>query len=285
VIKAAIAGILMGGIYALIAVGLNLIFGVMKILNFAHGTLMMIGMYISYWLFTHYSIDPYLSVVITIPSLFILGTLIQKYLINPILHAPEYNQLLLTLGVMLLFENIAIFLWSPDYRSINVSYSMETVSIGNVLISFVKIIAFGLAVALTGLLYLFLKKTKIGRAIRASSDEREGAILMGINVSRMYWLSFGIGSACAGVAGSTITPFFYIFPHVGTIFILKTFIVVVLGGLGSFGGALIGGLIVGISESLGAVIIPGSLKDIVTFVIFVLILIFRPKGILGMKET
>jgi branched-chain amino acid transport system permease protein len=279
--QAIVSGLLTGGVYALIGVGLNLIFGVMKIINFAHGSLLMLGMYCTYWLFTFFKIDPYLSLAITVPLLFFIGAIIQKFLIHPIMEYPEDNQLVLTMGVMLFLENLALFLWGPDFRTVKVSYVGTVVSLFTLRINLLRIIAFAGGLLLALLLYLFLKKTDMGKAIRASSEEREGASAVGISVKRVHLISFGIGTACVGAAGTLMTPFFYLSPHVGHLFLLTAFMVVVLGGMGSFVGAIIGGFVIGATESLGAVIFPGSIGQIVPFSLFIIILLFKPTGLVG----
>lgn len=281
ILQSFVSGILMGGIYALAAAGLTLIFGVMKIINFAHGALMMLGMYITYWVFVILGIDPYLSILMSMPSLFLIGALLQRFLINFIIDAPEYNQLLLTLGIALVLENLALIIWSPDTRTLDVSYVVKVFSVGSVKISFTRLMACLFSLIMIGALYLFLKKTDMGKAIRAVSVERDGAELLGMNVKKLYYISFGLGAACVGGAGSMITPFYYISPHVGEAFLIKAFVVVILGGMGSIGGVLVGGLIIALGESLGALFMPGSLKLVVTFVIFIGVLLLRPAGIFG----
>lgn len=281
IMQSLLNGLLMGGVYALIAIGLTVIFGVMKIINFAHGALMMLGMYTTYWLVTHVHVNAYVSIVFVLPLLFLIGVVFQRFLIAPIMDAPAHNQLFLTLGVMLFLQNMAVFLWTPDYRVMRTPYSDIIYYIGDVSISLAHILAFVMALFFTGLLYIILHKTDLGRAIRASSEEPVGARLMGINIKRIYWITFGIGSACVGVAGTALTPFFPIYPYVGDIFVLTAYVVVVLGGLGSVFGAFVGGLIIGIADSIGAMILPGSMKSILSFVIFILILLFKPTGLFG----
>jgi branched-chain amino acid transport system permease protein len=278
-LQAIVSGLLTGGVYALIGVGLNLIFGVMKIINFSHGSLLMLGMYSNYWLFNFFKIDHYLSLAITVPLLFLIGVIIQKMLINPIIGYPEDNQLVLTMGVMLFLENLALFLWGPDFRTVKVSYVGTVISFFALRINLLRLIAFAGGLLLAFLLYIFLKKTDMGKAIRASSEEREGAFVVGISVKRIHLVSFGIGTACVGAAGTLITPFFYLSPHVGHLFLLTAFMVVVMGGMGSFVGAIIGGFVIGVTESLGAVIFPGSIGQIVPFSLFVIILLFKPTGL------
>ncbi len=271
----------MGGVYGLVAIGLTMIFGVMKIINFAHGSFMMLGMFTTYWLYVLLGIDPYLSLLLSIPVLFVIGLLIERFLIARVLDAPAHNQLLLTLGISLFIENLALFLWSPNFRTLNVPYLSKAVTIGGVMISLPKVIAFLLAIILTGLLYYFLKSTDLGKAIRAASEEKEGALTVGINLRRIYYLAFGIGTACVGASGTVVAPFFYVNPHVGGIFVIIAFVVVVLGGMGNFIGALVGGLIVGLAESIGAAFVPGQVKQFIIYSIFILVLLFKPEGLFG----
>lgn len=276
----AVNGLLMGGVYALVAVGLTLIFGVMKIINFAHGALMMLAMYITYWLFALWFIDPYLSLLISAPLLFLFGMLLQKLFIAPILDAPEQSQILITMGLALVIENLALFFWSPDFRTVEVSYAKKVIPLGEaIMVTLPQLVAFLVAIGTTGLLYLILKKTDIGKAIRACAEEKEGALLMGINVKRIYIVAFGLGSACVGIAGTVVLPFFYASPSVGYTFILTAFVVVVFGGMGNFFGAFFGGLIIGLAESLGILIMKPSMRQLTVFIIFILILLFRPTGI------
>lgn len=284
IIQSIVDGVLMGGIYGLVALGLTLIFGVMKIINFAQGALLMLGMYVSYWAFTLYGINPYLSIPLSAITLFIVGVFIQKTILNKMLNAPEHNQLLVTLGIMLIIENLALLFWSPDFRSVDLEGLQSTINIGEIGVNTPKLIAFVFAITLALALFWFLKYTMIGKAIRATSMNRQGAALSGINTNRINYIAFGLGAALAGIAGSLITPFFYTSPTVGATFILKGFVVVVLGGLGNFIGAIVGGLIIGISEALGGAFLPGSLKELVTYLIFIIILMVKPNGLFGRKS-
>lgn len=281
VLQSLLNGLLIGGVYSLMAIGLTLIFGVMKVVNFAHGSLIMLGMYTTYWAVTLLHVDPYVSILISFPILFLIGASFQKFLINPILNAPGHNQLLLTLGVSLFMENFAVFIWSPDYRVMKTHYAEINFYIGDVSISLVRLLAFGFAMLLAAMLYMVLTKTDLGKAIRAASEEPEGAMLMGINIRRIYLISFGIGAACAGVSGAAITPFFPVYPYVGWLFVITAFVVVVLGGMGNLLGAFVGGLIIGLADSVGAMFLPGAMKSIISFTIFILILLFRPTGLFG----
>ncbi|TET84843.1 MAG: branched-chain amino acid ABC transporter permease [Desulfobacteraceae bacterium] len=281
ILQTLLDGLLMGGVYGLVAIGLTLIFGVMKVINFAHGALMMLGMYVTYWAFALLHIDPYVSIVITIPILFFVGVCFQKFLINPIIDAPAHNQLLLTLGVSLFLENLVVFLWSPNYRVVRTSYEFVYFYIGDVSVSLLRLLAFCVAMLVASIVYLVLTKTDLGKAIRAASEEPGGALLMGINVRRIYWITFGIGAACAGVSGTAVAPFFPVYPTVGGVFVITAFMVVVLGGMGSVIGAFVGGLIIGVADNVGGLFFPGAMKHLLSFIIFILILLFRPAGLFG----
>jgi branched-chain amino acid transport system permease protein len=281
--QAVVSGLLIGGVYALVALGLTLIFGVMRIINFAHGTLMMLGMYATFFLYTVAGVDPYLSVLLVGPAFFLVGVALARGVIEPNLGAPESNQLLLTLGIALFLENAALALFSPDYRSIRVPWAARSFLVGDAVVNLPRLIAFACSVALAVGLWLFLKHTDTGKAIRAAAEEREGALLVGIHIRRLYAVAFGIGSAVVATAGSLVTPFLYVAPDVGDVFNILAFVIVVLGGMGSFVGALLGGLLVGVAESLGAAVLPGSLKQLPIFVLFVLVLLFRPAGLFGRR--
>lgn len=284
VLQSLLDGLLIGGVYSLVAIGLTLIFGVMRIVNFAHGALMMLGMYTTYWSFTLLHIDPYLSIFITIPVLFVIGACFQKFLITRIIDAPEHNQLLLTLGVSLFLENLIVFIWSPNYRVTRTSYEFVYFYLGEISISLQRLLAFATTMIVAIVIYLLLTRTDLGKAIRAASEEPRGALLMGINVKRIYWITFGIGAACAGVAGSATAPFFPAYPTVGGIFVITAFMVVVLGGMGSILGAVVGGLIIGVADSIGGMLFPGAMKSLISFVLFIMILLFKPTGLFGSKH-
>lgn len=284
-LQALFTGLLNGGIYSLVAVGLTLIFGVMRIINFAHGSLMMVGMYVSYWLFVLGGVDPYLSLIASASVLFVVGLAIQAILISPVLEAPEHDQLLLTLGVSLVVENLALFLWTADPRTVTVPYLAVAPMVGGIMVSSPRVIAFVVSLALTALLYVFLRRSDLGKAIRAVAQDREGALTVGIDMRRIHALAFGIGCACVGAAGSLVVPFYAVEPYVGGVFVITAFVVVVLGGMGSFAGALLAALIVGIAESVAAVFIPAAMKQIVMYTIFVVVLLFRPQGLFGVRRV
>jgi branched-chain amino acid transport system permease protein len=274
-------GLMLGGLYALVAVGLTLIFGVMKIINFAHGSLMMLAMYATFWLAARFGIDPYVSLLLTAPAGFAAGYTIQRSVIRPVLRAPEHNQLLMTLGLALVLDNLALVLFTAEPRTLLVAYSQTAVPVGPLRLNLPRLLAFAAAVALTGLLAAFLARTALGKALRAAAEERDGAALVGIPVPRVHAAAFGLGTACVAAAGTMAVPFLYVSPEVGNTFVITAFVVVVLGGLGSFPGALLGGLLVGMVESLGGLFLHGSLAQVGIFAMFIAVLLLRPSGLLG----
>jgi branched-chain amino acid transport system permease protein len=255
--------------------------GVMKIINLAHGALVMVGMYVTYVCFKTFGIDPYLGMFVAMPVLFFIGCIIQRYLINRLVEVdsilPE-NQVLLTVGIMLVLTETARLIFKSDYRSVATDYSSSTVFWGDMSISIPMVIGFIIAMALTLLLHMFLTRTDLGRSIRATAQDRDAAIYMGINAPRITMITFGIGSGLAAAGGSLLLPLFYLWPDVGHFFTAKSFIITILGGMGSTMGAIIGGLILGIAESLGATYISMGYKDVVGLIIFLMVLLFLPGG-------
>ena len=249
--SAAINGLLLGGIYTLVACGLTLIYGVLHIINFAHGSLLMLAMFGVYYLLTLLGIDPYLSMFIMVPAMFVLGYLLYKGLIGRLSSGKDENILLVTLGLSILIENLALMFFKGDSRTILVSYSDRMIEMGPTLVPLPKLISFVVAMVLCALLGLFMQRTDTGRAIRAVAKERIGARLVGIDVDHIFAISYGIGLATLGAAASLMMPIFYVSPTVGHVFVLVAFTVVVLGGMGSFLGAVVGGLIIGLTESFG----------------------------------
>jgi branched-chain amino acid transport system permease protein len=282
--SAAINGLLIGGIYTLVASGLTLIYGVLHIINFAHGSLLMLAMFGVYYLLMKLGIDPYMSLLIMVPAMYLLGYLLYKLLIGRLSQGKDENILLITLGLSILIENLALMFFKGDTRTISVSYSDTMVELGPTLVSLPKIISFGAAMALCAALGLFIQRTDTGRAIRAVAKERVGARLVGIDVERVFAISFGIGLATLGAAACLLMPIFYVSPTTGHVFVMVAFTVVVLGGMGSFLGAVIGGLIVGLTESFGGLFLGESLGQIGISLIFILILLFRPSGLFGAKR-
>jgi branched-chain amino acid transport system permease protein len=286
IFQAIIGGLLMGGVLSLVAIGLSLIFGVMNIINFAHGALLMVGMYISFFAFQFFNFDPFLSIVFSMPLLFLVGLLIQKVVINPVLNAAHINQLLLTLGLMLFVENLAAQIFGLGDRSVMTKYSTSTISLWGASISITRLIASLLALTINYLLYLFLKRTKTGKAIRAASEEKTAAQLVGINVNRINLIAFGIGSACAGAAGSMVLSFYPVSPHVGHVFLITAFVVIMLGGGSNLMGVFWAALIIGLAESLGQVLLmlPASSAQVISFGILIIILFFKPAGLFGVVK-
>lgn len=281
IIQAVITGLLMAGIYALVAIGLTLIFGVVRIVNFAQGEFVMLGMYVTWWLWRAGGIDPYLSLLITMPALFCFGVLVQRFLFRPILHAPDLAQIFMTVGLSVILMNVALFFFTADFRSVKTAYTEWAIRWAGLTLPVPRLLAFAGALLLAGLLTLFLSRTDVGKALRAVAQDREVSMLLGINPERMYLLAVGLGAALAGAAGGLIVPFFYVFPTVGVVFVLIAFVVVILGTLGSIQGALLASLIVGVAESLGILFAGADLGLVVVYAILVATLLLRPSGLMG----
>jgi len=281
---AAINGILMGGIYTLVASGLTLIYGVLHIINFAHGSLLMVAMFGVFYLVTKLGMDPYLSLIVTMPAMFALGYVMYRYLIGKLSYGKDENILLITLGLSIVIENLALMLFKGDSRTISMSYSDKMFEVGPLLVGLPKVISFVAAMTMCALLGVFMSRTDTGRAIRAVAKERMGARLVGIDVDKIFAISFGLGMATLGAAASLLMPIFYVSPTTGHVFVIVAFTVVVLGGMGSFLGAVVGGLIVGLTESFGGLYLGESLGQIGISLIFILILLFRPSGLFGDKR-
>jgi len=283
VLPAMLNGIATGAVYALVALGLTLIYGVLHIVNFAHGSLLMLALYGVYFLYTLLGIDPYLALPIVVPAMFALGYTLQRTVIATASHGREENILLVTLGLSIIVDNLALYLWSADTRTINPSYAFDTVDFGIAFIAVPKLASFLGALLVTALLWLLIQRTDLGKAIRAVARERHGARLVGIDVEHIFAMSFGIGIACVGAAACLLLPSYYAHPGVGESFVVIAFTIVVLGGMGSFVGALIGGFIIGLTESLGGLFLGENLGRIGVFVIFIAILLFRPTGLFGQR--
>jgi branched-chain amino acid transport system permease protein len=281
VLQAIVNGLLMGGVYALVAVGLTLIFGVMNVVNFAHGEFVMLGMVITYLIHSLFGMDPDVSILLVIPVMFGVGAFIQKTLITRVVGQSDEAQILLTLALSVLLTNLVLLFLGPDYRSVKTAYKLSVWAIGPILLPVPRVIAFIVAMAFSALLWIFLTWTDLGKGLRAVAEKPEVAILMGINPRKMHWLAFGIGIALAAGAGSVITPFFYTFPSVGGMFVIIAFVVVVLGGMGNIPGAIIGALVIGVTESLSSQFLALDLAMLGVFIIFVFVLVFKPAGILG----
>ncbi|HOW53031.1 MAG TPA: branched-chain amino acid ABC transporter permease [Syntrophorhabdaceae bacterium] len=284
-VQSLVSGILTGSLYAMIGVGLTIIFGVMRIINMAHGDMVMLGMYSSFWALTLWNIDPFVSIVFWVPVAFLIGMLTYRFLLKKIVPAGELNTLLYTAGLSLFVSNLALLVWTGDYRTIKLDYAVMPLRPFGIAVPIPLAIAFGMAILITALLYWFLVKTDTGRAIRATSQEPMAAALMGVNAAQMEMLTFGLGTALACGAGVLLAPSLYLYPTVGEILVAKCFVIVVLGGLGSVQGAIAGGLLLGVVESLGAVYVSVPYKDAIGFVIFLLVLLFRPSGLFGVGKS
>jgi branched-chain amino acid transport system permease protein len=286
-LSALLNGLTTGAVYALIALGLTLIYGVLHIINFAHGASLMMALYGVYALKMHWGIDPYVALPIMVPAMFVLGYAMQRVVINRASHGKDENILLVTLGLSIVMENVALLFFKSDTRTIDTSYTLTTVAIGpeaaQVMVSLPKLVAFAGALVVSALLIVILQRTDLGRAIRAVAKEKQGARLMGIDVEHVYAMSFGLGLACLGAAACFLLPAYYVNPQVGNGFVLVAFTVVVLGGMGSFAGALLGGLLIGVVESFGGLFLGESLGQVGIFVIFIGVLLLRPQGLFGAK--
>jgi len=284
-IQSLLEGILMGGVYALAALGVSLIFGVMKITNFAHGALTMIGMYVTYEICNRLGVVPYVALPLTTVVMFFIGYIIQQGLINPIITAPSHNQLLLTLGISIILENMALAIWTPNYKSITVPGFDKALNVAGISINKPKVVAFIFVVVVTSIIYVILTRTDLGRAIRATSMESEGASLVGIRIKNINSIAFAIGVACAGIAGTLLTPILYISPSIGNTLLLKCFVISVLGGLGNIWGALLAGLIIGVVESTSGFMLGGTWSEMVIYAIFILTLFMKPTGLFGRRVS
>jgi branched-chain amino acid transport system permease protein len=276
-------GLLFGGVYSLMAVGLTLIFGVMRVVNFAHGDMMVWGMYLALLLATRAGIDPYLSFVVCAAALFALGVGMQRGLVDRIVDAPHEMQILLMLGVALVLENTALLAFGPEPARVRSPLAAVTRDLGPLYVDVGRLVTFVVAIVLTVALSLFLFRTELGRLIRASADNPEGALVIGADVRRIYAAAFGIGAACVGAAGALVSPILPFQPPTGLSLSVTSFNIVIIGGMGSLLGAFIGGLLVSVAESLGAVFLRPSLKELFSFSLLILILLFRPTGLFGRR--
>lgn len=280
-------GLLLGGIYGLIAMGLSLIFGVARIVNFSHGAILCLAMYLAYSISKLLSLDPYFSLVVVPFLCFILGYSIQRWLINPVFDRekdPTLPVILLTTGVMLFLENLMLFIFGADYLTLKSFFSEKTLSIAQARIPTLRVVVFIIAALLLYAITVFLQKTDLGRAIRAVSQRPQSAYLMGIDVKKVFCITFGLGAAITGIAGVLILPIYYVHPTVGSVFLTKCFVIVVLGGLGSVPGAFIGGILVGLAETLASQFFSVVAAEALVLLLFVTALVIRPAGLLGKQK-
>jgi branched-chain amino acid transport system permease protein len=279
--QAVINGLLIGGIYALVSIGVTLIFGVVKIVNFAQGEFVMIGMYMSFFLATRLGIDPLASLLLTMPALFVIGMLVQQFLIRRVLALGDMPQIFLTFALSLLLMNVVLLLFSANYRTVQTPYTEAALHLGSLYVSVAKLIAFAVAMGLSAALWVFLRATDLGKAMRAAAQNRDVAMLMGINPDRVFAVAVGVALALAGAAGSLLMPFYPAYPLVGQVFVLMAFVAVVLGTLGNVTGALIASLMMGVAESLGIQFVGADSGLIVVFLMLLATLAFRPNGLFG----
>jgi branched-chain amino acid transport system permease protein len=280
-----VSGLLTGSLYAMIAVGLTIIFGVMRIINMAHGEFVMLGMFGAYWAHVQWHLDPFVSIVIWVPVMFAFGAAVHRFLLRKIIPGGELNTLLYTAGLSLLIANLALLAWTGDYRNINLDYALRPARPFGIAVPIPLAIAFVLAIGITLALYYFLVRTDTGRAVRATAQNPDAAALMGVNVTRIEMITFGLGTALAGAGGVLLAPSLYLYPTVGEILSVKCFVIVVLGRLGSVPGAILGGLLLAVVESMGAVYVSVAYKDVIGFVLFLLVLLFRPSGLWGTAKS
>jgi branched-chain amino acid transport system permease protein len=276
-----LSGVLMGLIFSLVAVGLTLIWGIMEIVNFAHGDFLMSGMYISYWMYVLWGVDPLLSLPVSAVLLFVLGVVVYRLVIRRILGAPMLIQIFATFGMMILMRYVAFYFFKPNYRSIQQTLLSGNIDLGGVYLSIPQMAAAVGAFLTTGAVYVLIHRTRVGGALQATAEDREAAALMGIDTDRMFTLAWGIGAATAGIAGSLLSTFFYIFPEVGGIFGLIAFVAVTLGGFGNVAGAFVAGILIGVVEAMAGYLYDPALKTVFVYLLFLGVLFFRPQGLLG----
>jgi branched-chain amino acid transport system permease protein len=281
-LQSLIYGLLIGGLYAIIGMGMTLIMGVLNIINLAHGQIMMVSMYLTWVMWQYAGLDPYLSIFITIPAVYFLGKGISRYLLYPLIKKesilPE-NQVLMTVGIGMVLVELARTIFSSDYRSVRTGYTDKAWHFGDISLSVPLVIAFVIAIVLTIGLFILLTKTDLGRSIRATAQDRDAATLMGISAKKITILTYGLGSGLVAAAGTLLLPVYYLFPDVGPVFTVKAFVITILGGLGSPLGAIAGGFVLGIAETFGATYISMGYRDAIGLVIFLLVLVFLPGGI------
>ncbi|HTH34369.1 MAG TPA: branched-chain amino acid ABC transporter permease [Xanthobacteraceae bacterium] len=282
-VPAVLNGLMTGAVYALVALGLTLVYGVLHIINFAHGALLTAAMFAAFFAYSLFGIDPYLAAVILTPLYFALGYGLQRFVIGPAAQGEDRNFLLVTLGLAIVIENALLYAFRADTRTINLPYAFNVIEIGNAFLAVPKVIAFGAVIVVALALWAMMQWTDTGKAIRAVAKEELGAELSGIDVAHIYAVTFGLGTACVAIAACLLIPTYYVNPTAGDAFVLIAFTIVVLGGMGSIAGALIGGLFVGVVESLSSVLLGASLGQIGIFAMFIVMLLVRPSGLFGAR--
>jgi branched-chain amino acid transport system permease protein len=284
VVNVIIAGVLTGLVYGLMALGLSVIFGVVRVVNFAHGEMMTISMYAAVLLFAAFGLDPFLAMLPVAAAFFAFGYAMQAGLINPFITRPEHSQFMLLVAVAIIMVNALLMIFGPDARNVQNAYQLESYQIGLILIDKARLFAAGAALLATALLFAFFRSTLTGKAIRACADNHFGALVAGLNVKHLYALTFGLGSACLAVAGCAMVLLVEVTPGLGPYYTLLAFVIVIVGGLGSMTGALAGGVLIGVSEALAGLFITPSAKSMVSFGLLILVLLVRPQGLLGKKQ-
>jgi len=282
-VPAVLNGLMNGAVYALIALGLTLIYGVLHIINFAHGALLTAAMFAAFFAYVLLGIDPYLAAVLLTPAFFGFGYVLQRFVIGPAAHGEDRNYLLVTLGLAVVIENALLYFFRADTRTINLSYAFDTIQIGPAFVAVPRVVALGTVVAIATMLWMLMQWTNTGKAIRAVAKDKLGAELCGIDVAHIYAVTFGLGTACVAVAACLLIPTYYVNPTAGNAFVLIAFTIVVLGGMGSVAGALVGGLFVGVVESLSGIFLGESLGQIGIFIMFIATLLVRPSGLFGAR--
>jgi branched-chain amino acid transport system permease protein len=282
-LNVAVAGILTGLVYGLMALGLSVIFGVVRVVNFAHGEMMSIAMYIAVVLFSSFHLDPLAMLVPIAAVMFAFGYALQAGLINPFISRPEHSQFLLLVALAIVIVNALLIMFGPDARTVQTSYAYDSFQLGPVLVDASKAYAGAAAVAFAAALFAFFRFSLLGTAIRACADNYTGALVAGLNVKRLYALTFALGAACVGAAGTMMTLIVDVTPIIGPTYTLLAFVIVITGGLGSMAGALVGGVLIGLTEALAGLLFAPSLKSMFAFAILVLVLLFRPQGIFGKR--
>jgi branched-chain amino acid transport system permease protein len=284
-VNVAIAGILTGLVYGLMALGLSVIFGVVRVVNFAHGEMMSIAMYLAVVLFSTFHLDPLIMLVPIAAVMFAFGYVLQAGLINPFIRRPEHSQFLLLVAVGIIVVNVLLIVFGPDARTVQTAYAYDSFQLGGVLVDASKAYAGAAAIAFAAILFAFFRFSLVGKAIRACADNYTGALVVGLNVDRLYALTFALGAACVGAAGAMMTLIVDVTPMIGPTYTLLAFVIVITGGLGSMPGALIGGVLIGLTEALAGLLFTPSAKSMFAFAILVLVLLFRPQGILGKRPS
>jgi branched-chain amino acid transport system permease protein len=278
-----VSGLLTGLVYGLMALGLSVIFGVVRVVNFAHGEMMTIAMYLAIVLFNALGLDPIVMVVPMAGVLFALGYAMQAGIINPFINRPEHSQFILLVAIAIVIVNVLLIVFGPDARSIQTSYSFDSFAIGPLIVDATKVYAGAVSLMVAGALFAFFRLAPIGKAIRACADNYTGALVVGLNVKRLYALTFGVGAACVGVAGAMLVLLIDVTPALGPAYTLLAFIIVITGGLGSMAGALLGGVLIGMTEAIAGLLFIPSAKSMFSFALLVLVLLFRPQGLIGSK--